>query len=150
MKPEALIKQNLAKQKLMQVATTKGERPWICTVHYVGDEDANLYWLSLPSRRHSKELSENNRAAVAVVVKGDKPVIGLQAEGRVSVVDDNEQVRIIMKKYVEKFNIGGSFYDNFVAGKNQHSLYKFTPDSFALFDELNFPDDSPQTWKPAN
>lgn len=136
---EKLIKEFLSEGQIMQLATVSGDRPWVCNVHYITDDKQNVYWLSHPSRRHSQELTKNNKAAVAIAIKTEKPVIGLQAEGTVEVVDDPEEIKRIMKQYVERFNIGGGFYDNFIAGKNQHQIYKLIPTMIALFDEVHFP-----------
>ena len=137
------IKKSLEKQRLMQLATVGKAGPWICTVHFIEDEALNLYWLSLPDRRHSKELAENARVAITVAVKLEMPVIGIQAEGRAEEVQDSEVIKNVMKKYVTKYKIGDSFYENYVAGSNKHKLYKFTPNRFSLFDEVNFKDTSP-------
>ncbi len=145
-----LIPKYIAESELMQLATVRDNKPWICTVHFVEDSDLNLYWLSLPSRRHSQDIEKNNHVATAIAVKRNKPVVGIQAEGTASIIQDKETVKTIMKKYVEKYSIGGNFFDNFVAGKNQHVLYKFTPENFVLFDEMNFQGDMVrQEWKQA-
>ncbi len=131
----------------MQVATVSGDQPWICTVYYVVDEDYNLYWLSLPTRRHSQEIAAHNKVAVAVAFKFDKPIIGVQAQGTVEVVDQPELIQKIMRVYVTKYNSGEDFYDNFVQGNNQHLLYRFQPHSLVLFDEVNFKDEGRQEWE---
>jgi uncharacterized protein YhbP (UPF0306 family) len=133
----------------MQVATVQSGRPWICTVHFVADGQ-QLYWLSLPSRRHSREIAANDKVAVAIMVKPEQPVIGIQIEGRAAVVEDSEIIKKVMKSYVQKFGIGQKFYDNFVSGKNQHQLYRFTPETFVLFDEEHFAgDQARQEWQAA-
>lgn len=143
-----LVKECLQSCKVMQLATVQEGQPWACTVHFVADEQQALYWLSLPDRRHSQEISVHDKAAVAVAVKTDQPVVGIQAEGTASVVNDPEVIRKIMKSYVEKFGIGDKFYDNFIAGKNQHQLYRFTPGAFVLFDEEHFSgDQARQEWR---
>jgi uncharacterized protein YhbP (UPF0306 family) len=148
MKASELIPKYLAESKVMQIATHAGEQPWICTVYYVEDKDLNLYWLSLPTRRHSQEIKKDHKVAVAVPVKLDQPVIGIQAEGRAELVEDKAAIAKVMKKYVAKYGAGKDFLDNFVAGKNQHALYKFTPKQFVLFDEVNFAGDPRQQWQP--
>lgn len=135
---EQHIRKNLSESKMMQIATVGSAQPWICTVYFVEDEQLNLYWLSLPSRRHSAEIEANPRVAIAVPVKVDQPVIGIQAEGTAKVINDLTVVQDIMKLYVERYNAGKDFYDNFLAGNNQHRLYKFTPSQYVLFDEVNF------------
>lgn len=141
MDPLELIRQYLPKGRMMQVATVSGDQPWICTVYFVEDDDLNLYWLSLPTRRHSQEIAAHSKVAVAVPIKFDKPVTGIQAEGVAEPVTDKQTIADIMRRYVDRYNSGQQFYDLFVAGQNQHVLYKFTPSKYVLFDEMTFPDD---------
>jgi uncharacterized protein YhbP (UPF0306 family) len=127
---------------MMQIATVDNGQPWICTVYYVEDEGLNLYWLSLPTRRHSQEIEKYNKIAIAVPVKFDKPVVGIQAEGTAEAIKDADEIARIMEKYVAKYDSGKQFYDNFIAGKNEHWLYRVTPKSFVLFDEVTFKDNA--------
>ena len=148
MEVSELIKRYLAEAKMMQIATVSEDQPWICTVYFATDDDLNLYWLSLPSRRHSQEIEKNSKVAITIPVKFDKnPIIGIQAEGSAESVTDQEVVAALMKRYTERYQTGQDFYNNFIAGKNKHLLYKFTPKCFVLFDEVNFPDESRQEWK---
>jgi uncharacterized protein YhbP (UPF0306 family) len=144
---ESLIKQYLSQGKMMQVATSSADQPWVCTVYYVEDEFKNLYWLSLPTTRHSREIAMNPKIAVAIPIKFDKPVIGLQAEGSAEIVSDASIIVAVMYSYTERYDAGRDFYDNFIAGKNQHLLYKFTPKKFNLFDETNFAKNDIQSWE---
>ena len=128
--------------RMMQIATASGDQPWICTVYFVEDDDLNLYWLSFPTRRHSQEIAAHNKVAVAVPIKFDKPVIGIQAEGVAEPVTDGRVVADVMRSYVERYNSGQQFYDLFVKGQNQHVMYKFTPSKYVLFDEVSFPGDA--------
>lgn len=137
---ETLVKKYLARGNMMQVATANRRQPWVCTVYYVEDDELNLYWLSLPERRHSQEIEKNSKAAVAVPIKFDKPVVGLQAQGVAEVVADHKLIEQVMVRYVKRYNTGRDFYDNFMAGKNQHKMYKFVPDAYYLFDEVTFGD----------
>lgn len=123
----------------MQIATVQDGCPWICTVYFVPDESGDLYWLSLPERRHSQEIDEDNHVAVAIAIKHDQPVVGIQAEGTAFVIDDPAIIKPVLNTYVEKYGSGKEFYDNFIAGKNQHKLYRFTPERSVLFDEVHFP-----------
>lgn len=139
-----LLKKHISGGRVMQIATVSGNRPWICTVYYVEDEAGNLYWLSSPPRRHSQEIEQNPNIAVTIVVKSDQPVVGVQIEGEANVIDDAEVVRFVMERYLLRHGVGKDFYDNFIAGKNQHQLYKLTPKSIVLFDEVNFAGDPRQ------
>jgi len=128
----------------MQLATERNHQPWIATVYFVADDENNLYWLSWPERRHSKELAENIRAAIAIPIQTEQPVIGIQAEGTVEVVRDVNIVEQIMPSYITKYGQGTEFAARFKAGTAKHALYKFTPEQFVLFDELHFPGDARQ------
>jgi len=134
---------------MMQLATLADGRPWICTVYYVFDQHNNLYWLSYPERRHSQEVEKNPNVAAAIAIKfEDKPVIGLQVEGKAETVQDAAIVKRVMDDYVDKYDSGKDFYDNFITGTNKHKLYKLTPELFVLFDELHFPNEPRQEWLP--
>ena len=141
MDPLELIRSYLPQGRMMQVATVADEQPWICTVYFVEDDDMNLSWLSLPTRRHSQEIARHNKIAVAIPIKFDKPVVGIQAEGDAAAVADKLLIATVMQRYVDRYGSGQQFYDNFVAGRNQHVLFKLTPRKFVLFDEVNFPED---------
>lgn len=140
MKTQELLKNYVEQGTVMQLATVANDKPWICTVYYVADEGMNIYWLSFPSRRHSREIAENAHVAITIPVKFDTPVIGVQAEGSASVVNDLDTILTVMKQYTQKYDVGHDFYDNFMNGTNQHHLYKFIPKTFVLFDEVNFPE----------
>lgn len=139
MTPKEYLEKYTVKNKVMQIACVREGKPWICSVHYVADNRLNLYWLSLPSRRHSEELAANPHAAVAVAVKTDQPVIGIQAEGVVEVMTDKDVVREVMELYVARHGSGKDYYDNFIRGTEKHRLYRFVPSRFMLFDEVDFP-----------
>lgn len=131
----------------MQLATVHASKPWIATVYFVTDDDMNVYWLSWPERRHSKELVEQSDVAATVVVKTDQPVIGVQFAGRANEVTDPAVVQRVMKLYVAKYNTGKGFCDAFAAGTNKHHMYMLVPTDMSLFDEVNFPGESPVSIK---
>jgi uncharacterized protein YhbP (UPF0306 family) len=148
MEVKQLVKQYLSgESQVMQIATVAGDQPWICTVYYVADNELNVYWLSLPDRRHSQEIAKHSKVAAAIAIKPDKPVVGLQIEGDAEEITDAATIAAIMKQYVAKYSSGQSFYDNFISGKNQHRLYRLRPRLFVLFDEVNFPKDGRQEWR---
>lgn len=129
---------------MMQLATTVDGKPWCCTVYYVTDADHNLYWLSLPSRRHSQEIKANPNVAAAIAVKfvnGEK-VVGIQIEGTARALDASEADESIIRDYASKFKRDDQWVENYMNGKTNHTLYKLSPGSIVLFDEVNFADNS--------
>ena len=127
----------------MQLATVRSGKPWIATVYFVADDELNVYWLSWPERRHSRELMENTSVAGAIVVKTDQPVIGIQFTGFAKEVTNLNTVKRVMKLYVAKYNKGEKFYDAAKSGLNKHHMYKLVPQEISLFDEVTYPNQSP-------
>lgn len=147
-KTKMLINTYLAETKTMQLATVgEGGKPWICNVYFVADVDKNIYWLSEPTRRHSKEIAENPNVAISIAVKTDMPVIGLQADGTARHIGDLKTIKNVMIKYIKKYGVGKEFYMKAVKGIGKHRVYKMSVSKFSLLDEVNYPKDSPREWK---
>ena len=51
---------------LMTLATVNGDKPWVCSVYYVVDDDLNLYFISPPDAEHSTHIKENQNVACAI------------------------------------------------------------------------------------
>lgn len=67
----------------MSLATAQNNTPWVCEVHFACDDDLNIYFRSLPTRRHSLEIAENPHVAGNIVRQhalGDSAV-GVYFEG---------------------------------------------------------------------
>ena len=145
------LKQNLTellgKAKIMQVATARDNKPWVVSVFYIADDELNFYWLSLPGRRHSKEIQDNSNAAVTIAIKQNLPVIGIYAEGKVSVTKGQAEVKKVAEAYVKKHDAAKTFYTRFAEGINQHWVYKLKPTSITLFDEHKNADNPVQILK---
>ncbi len=139
-----LIEEYLAGAKLMQMATSRGNRPWIASVWYAHDSKTNLYFISKKSRRHSKELMKNPRVAGAIVVphtfgSGQK-VRGLQFEGMAEPCSARETVAarsLYLKKYpnAEKISLA-----DLLSPLSKSSFYIMRPKAFVLFDEIHYPE----------
>lgn len=133
------IRTGLQAGRVMQLATVRDDGPWIATVYFVADSTGNVYWLSFPARRHSEDVAKDDRAAVAIAIKLDKPVIGLQASGTVHEITDLETVQRVLPDYVAKYGSGVDFVERFARGEAEHRLYRFTPEEWWLFDEVHYP-----------
>ncbi len=145
-----LVKKYLNEVNMMQLATTSGDQPWICILYFAADDQQNLFWISTPVRRHSLEIAEHSKVAAAVPVKWSygEPIVGLQIEGQALEVSDPSAIAEGIRYYVDKFKLGETFYQDFLAGKNKHKLYKLTSTRLRLFDKINFPDsDDAQEWQ---
>jgi uncharacterized protein YhbP (UPF0306 family) len=148
---EKLIRQYLAQKHIMQLSTASGNQPWICTVWFVADDHANLYWASWPERRHSQEIDSNPKVAAAIVVqdaRGQKGV-GIQVEGTAQQITELDSIKPIAEKYAEKFGRSKEWVEKFANAQTKHRLYKLTPARFVLFDEEHFPSNIGQEWQPS-
>lgn len=132
----------LGAAKVMQLATVRDGAPWISTVFFAVDTDKNIYWLSEPHRRHSQDIVHNPTVAVALAIKLEKPVIGIQAEGLVEVVTDVDVATSVLRTYTQKYDgAGKEFVERLQAGTNKHQLYRLRPRVMTMFDEQHFPDE---------
>ena len=115
---------------------------------FVCDEKLNLYWISTPDTRHSKEIHKHKKVSAAIPIKfTDLVVVGIQVEGDANFVEDTDEIKRIMRLYTDKFQRGENWYKDFMAGKNVHKLYRIKPRLFVLFDRESFPDNSRQEFK---
>ena len=142
--------QYLQDAHILQLATTRDNKPWICSLHYAVDNGGNIYWITKSTTRHSEDIAVNSATAITVAVKTDRPLIGLQIEGDSEVVSDMKDRKTAMKTYVERHGTSKDFADLIIAGTNDHKLYKFTPKKFVLFDQVNFPDHPSNEWTADN
>jgi uncharacterized protein YhbP (UPF0306 family) len=145
---EKTIREYLPDVIHMSLATAKDNKPWVCEVHFVYDDDLNLYFLSKPSRRHSQEIAANPNVAGNIVKQhaiGEKPR-GVYFEGAAERLDNIDENSIAYKLYVQRFNRGQKMLDEIMNDEQGHKFYKIKPSSFVLFDTVNFPENSRQEW----
>ncbi len=136
-----LIPNYLKEARMMQLATCANNQPWNCTLYFASDREMNIYWISKADTRHSQEIAQNPKVALAIPVKfDDLTVVGLQAEGEANIVEDANEIKAKVKLYSDKFNRGEDWYQEFLESKNPHKLYRFKPTRFVIFDRVNFPD----------
>lgn len=144
-----LIEDYLNEAKLMQVATSKDNRPWACSVYFAFDKDLNLYWISTPTRRHSMEINDNENVAGTIVLPhtpGDA-ARGIQFEGSAKKLTNKTEIFFGMKCYVKRFGMSKERMNEIIEGKDAHVCYKIAPKLYVLFDEVNFPDQSRREYK---
>ncbi|EKD64967.1 MAG: hypothetical protein ACD_50C00231G0011 [uncultured bacterium] len=149
MKLRKLIEEYIEKAKLMQVATSRNNRPWACSVYFAYDDKWNLYWISLSSARHSKEIEKNKKVAGTIVLphKHGDEVRGLQFEGVAKVLKSKNEISSAMEYYAKRFGVSGKRVKAIIENTDGHLCYVVRPKSFVLFDTLNYPNDSRQEYK---
>jgi uncharacterized protein len=98
----------LAGHRVMTLATHGPDGPWAAAVFYAND-GFNLYFVSSPASRHSRNLAAH--AAVAVTVHEDylewREIKGIQLEGTVEQVSGAEEASA-RKLYGRKFPLAAN------------------------------------------
>lgn len=142
MKLRQLIKEYLKEAKMMQLATSSDNQPWVCNVWFAYDADLNIYWFSSTTRRHSKEVEKNNKVAGAIVLPQtpDDPPRGLQFQGKAEILTKVEDIEKAISVYQDRIFPKEDILDLMGDSEKPHSFYKITPTKFILFDAVNFGD----------
>ena|SRR5581483_1466360 len=130
-----IIKQYLAKGYTMQLSTSVDNQPWSCSVYYVFDDKLNLYWASLPSRRHSQEIEINSKVSAAIVIKQSQKVIGVQVQGKAKMLEDKNMLLKSATLYSDKFDRSSQWVEDIANNRTAHRLYVLVPELYVVFDE---------------
>ncbi len=145
-----LITDYLQKAKMMQLATSMDNQPWVCNVWFASDEDLNIYWFSSTNRRHSEEITKNPKVAAAIVLPltPKDPPRGLQLQGVAEVLNKQKDIDKAISVYKDRIfpieNINELIEDK----EKPHKFYRIKPTQFVLFDAVNFGDNWRQEFNP--
>lgn len=152
MKPQDFLPGYLENARVMQLATTKDNKPYVVNVHYYADSDGSIYWISTRDRRHSQELEANPNACVVIKVHEDTPqeqwIVGLSIEGRVEYIGEDPGDDVF-EGYMSKLSKPQQLMSDIRSGTNPHKFYRLVPSHYSLFDTKNFPKEPKQEWSPA-
>jgi uncharacterized protein YhbP (UPF0306 family) len=147
MNPTELVRQHLAQAKIMQLATSADDQPWVVTVHFYADDELNLYWISTLARRHSQAIEQNSKVATTILVHentAEEPyVIGITIEGVAELIGETPD-ETVGQGYVAKLNKDDNFLADIASGTNPHKFYRLKPTKIVLFDNKNSPDNPRQ------
>lgn len=132
---EQTIRDCLAEVLHMSLATTKNDKPWVCEVHFAYDDDLNLYFRSLPARRHSQEIADNPNVAGNIVGPhgiNDQPR-GVYFEGRAEMLEDVDESHPAFKSLSQRLNTSRDIIEEGLQ-PDGHKFYKITVSDFYLLD----------------
>jgi uncharacterized protein YhbP (UPF0306 family) len=120
------VREFLSSQSTLTLATLGDDgRPMAASLFFVSDDDLCLYWVSGPASRHSHNVRQ--RADVAVTVHNQTwswmEIMGVQMEGRVSVIPAGDEWHAVWERYLAKF----PFVREFEAEVSRSNFYRFTP-----------------------
>jgi len=121
----------------MSLATSKDNKPWVCEVHYAFDEELNLYFRSLTSRRHSQEIAVNPNVAGNIVRQHELGVypLGVYFEGTAELLPAGEEQNKAFTCINERLKAGDDILDQ-AKDPNGHQFYKITVANWYIFGKL--------------
>ena len=140
-----LIVEYLEEAKVMQLATSVDDQPWVCNVWFAADKDLNIYWFSIKTRRHSKEIMKNNKVAGNFALPKFGPldkVRCVEFEGVASELTDRKDVEKAVAVYADRIFTRDRIEQ--LTMTKPYAFYKAKPKLFVLFDAVNFPEDPRQ------
>lgn len=132
---EQTIREYLPNVLHMSLATSRGDKPWICEVHFVYDDELNIYWRSRPNSRHSLDIASNPHVAGNIVEQHplDRKPRGVYFEGTASIVDDIRQNSPIYYAFVNRIGASPDLLED-AQKEDGHKIYKVTVTDWYLFD----------------
>ena len=132
-----LPREIIEKNQYVSIATSdKKGKVWISPVVYTYDKSWNFYFLSMPSSKHCKNITENNDVAIAIFnstqLWGEG--VGLQIEAEAEPLKLSEYPNVIKLYALRKYPYGGintdramKFARTMVTQGKIYKIYKVTP-----------------------
>ena len=137
---EAVIREYIDKSLHMSLGTSRDNMPWVCEVHFVYDEQLNLYFRSLKSRRHSQEIAHNPHVAGNIVKQHmvDEAGHGIYFEGTAAVIDDREERQKLLPIFQSRLGADESILEE-AQREDGHQFYKITVAKWYAFGKFGQP-----------
>lgn len=138
MKLEQTIREYLPQIIHLSLGTSKDGKPWVCEVHFAYDDDLNLYFRSLTSRRHSQDIAANPNVAGTIVkqhAQGQEP-LGVYFEGVATQLTPGDQQTKAYECLSNRFNHGPEILEE-AARPDGHQFYKISVENWYVFGRLN-------------
>lgn len=133
---EQTIRQYLPQVVHMSLATSSNNKPWVCEVHFAYDDDLNLYFRSLTSRRHSREISANPYVAGNMVTQHflDQPAVrAVYFEGTAQLLEPGAEQHRPFEYLSKRLHMPNAILED-AQHPGGHQFYKITVSAFYLFD----------------
>jgi len=135
---EKIVRENINKTVHMSLATSKDNKPWVCEVHFAYDEDLNLYFRSLSSRRHSQEIAANPSVAGNIVRQhelGEYP-LGVYFEGVAEPLSPGPDQQKAFECIKARLKAEDSILED-AQNPEGHQFYKITVSKYYVFGKLD-------------
>lgn len=143
---EVLVKfQNFIKnQSIATVATVDSKgKPWIFNIFYILKPDLSMYFLSSTDSRHCECFEKKNNIALSIYSHDSEhgSIKGIQAEGVVSVVSKDSDVKELFDLYDVQFHSAleeEATYKDYAKKSSKSKFYKIELHKVFFRDSENF------------
>lgn len=133
---EAIIREYIEKTPHMSLATVSDNKPWVCEVHFIKDDDLNLYFISKQTTRHCQEISVNPFVAGNIVRQHplDESPIGVYFEGQAEKINATEDD---IENYCTAMNRNISELTEQLKEQDGRRMYRVVVSNWAIFGNFN-------------
>ena len=137
---EKIIREYIPQVIHLSLATVRDGAPWVCEVHFAYDDDLNLYFRSLTSRRHSTEIAENPKVAGNIVKQHglNESAVGVYFEGTAHILESKDELRIASECIIERLNADDKILEE-AKRDDGHKFYKITVENWYVFGRFGLP-----------
>jgi uncharacterized protein YhbP (UPF0306 family) len=124
----------------MSLATTRNNVPWICEVHFAYDDDLNLYFRSLPTRRHSLEIAENPVVAGNIIKQHElgEEVVGVYFDGSVRRLGPGDEQKLAYECIARRLRANSGILLE-AQHEDGHQFYKVSIKNWYIFGRFGAP-----------
>lgn len=135
---EKIVREYVDKTVHMSLATVSGDRPWVCEVHFVYDDNLNLYYRSLESRRHSQEIAKNPHVAGNVVRQHEvmEYPSAIYFEGKAEMITDEKRIMEVGQYFKDRLNVPDDVAED-AKREDGHRFYKVTVETWYAFGKFD-------------
>ncbi|HSH31844.1 MAG TPA: pyridoxamine 5'-phosphate oxidase family protein [Candidatus Saccharimonadales bacterium] len=131
---ETIVREYIDKSLHMSLATASNGKPWVCEVHFVYDDNLDLYFRSLTSRRHSQEIAANPNVAGNIVRQHavDEYPHAIYFEGTAGLLEGGGEHERVFELFRNRLNVPESILAD--AQKDDgHKFYQITVENWYAF-----------------
>ena len=131
---EKIIREYLPQVIHMSLATSRDDTPWVTEVHFAYDENLNLYFRSLPSRRHSQEIANNPKVAGNIIKQHrlEDALEGVYFEGTARKLDAGAEQDVAAKCIMARLGEGDDIIPE-ASRPDGHQFYGVTVSNWYVF-----------------
>jgi len=136
---EKVIREYLPNVVHLSMATSHNNRPWVCEVHFAYDDNLNLYFRSLLSRRHSQDIAQNPHVAGNIVKQHalGEPARGVYFEGTAKRLEAGPEQEEALSAIKQRLKAGDAILGE-ARRKDGHQFYEIAVENYYVFGSFNF------------